>query len=140
MDKIGYMYGKRNSIGICRLDDVLELYRKEMSCEKMLSCYNDIKRQVQQQMITIDNVFDIIKIVMEYVEQSSKFDTGIERKQYAIAIFKLMSLDGEPLSKEVRQNLSQLINTNMIDDVIELLIQVSRGELQINKRKWCRFF
>ena len=126
---------RRSSVGICKLDDIIELYRKEISYEKLTSCFDDVKRLIEKQAIMIDNVFDVIKLVMEFVEESPLFDTGIERKQYVIATLKLVCLEQEVLSGEVSKNLNRLINTNMLNDVIELLIYTSKGHLRINRKK-----
>jgi len=126
---------RRSSVGICKLDDVLELYRKEISYEKLTSSFDEVKKCMEKQSIMIDNVFDVVRITMEHVEQSNIFDTGIERKQYVIAILKLISLEKKMVSNDISRNLIRLINTNMLNDLIELLIYASKGYLNINKRK-----
>jgi hypothetical protein len=126
---------RRSSVGICKLDDIIELYRKEISYEKLSSCFDDIKHHIERQAVMIDSVFDVIRLTMEFVEESSLFDTGIERKQYVIAVLKLICLEQEVLSGDVSKNLKRLINTNMLSDVIELLIYTSKGYLRINRKK-----
>lgn len=134
--------GRRSmSIGICKFTDLVEFYKSDIESRKLDIFMNVIQTYLQRNHIIIDNVFDVIKIVMETAEELQIFHTGMERKKYVLTALHMLTVD-KNLSESISKNLIRLNNTNMINDIIELLVGASKGYLGINKSKkgWLKCF
>ena len=107
---------RRSSIGICNVEDVIQLYKNEFSYIKLTSFFNQIHSPASVSV----NVFELVRTVIEQARRSNLFVNHLEQKQYIIACLKLIVLD-ETFAYDIQHNLKHLINTEMILDLINIL-------------------
>ncbi len=107
---------RRNSIGICNVEDVIQLYKNDFSYTKLSAFFN----QIHSHTLSSINVFELVRTVIDQARTSNLFVNQLEQKQYIIASLKLIVLD-ESFAYDIQHNLKHLINTEMILDLINIL-------------------
>jgi hypothetical protein len=80
--------------------------------------------------ITIQNIMNITRIIMEIIELTNV--KGTLQKQILMSILKKMidkqSFDNE----EIRNKLLEILNSDLIDNTVEIIINVSKGKYILN--------
>jgi hypothetical protein len=77
----------------------------------------------------------IIKVIIESIDESEL--TGEEKKQFAIELINDYAISIPP--SEFRTALINAISTDLIGDMIDLIISASKGELLINKKSLIQY-
>ena len=80
--------------------------------------------------INATSVIKVMKIAMEVVEITEV--KGKEQKDLAVKLVRQLVVDA-PISDEKEKLLLDMIDNNILGDTIDLVIQASKGELDINK-------
>lgn len=80
--------------------------------------------------VNVQNVMISLKYVMELVELTEV--KGKEQKLLVVRVMRKLINDTK-LSQENKQLLISMIDGNVIDNVIEIIVDASKGNLDINK-------
>lgn len=88
-----------------------------------------LKKSLNGTKINIQNIHIIIKIVMEIVEITEL--KGTEQKEFSIRLLKKLFI--EFTENETEDILLALIENGMIGNMIDLIVDTSKGKLNINK-------
>jgi hypothetical protein len=88
-----------------------------------------LKKSLEGTDINIQNIHVIVKIVMEIVEITEL--KGTEQKEFCIKLLKKLFI--EFTENETEDILLTLIDNGMIGNMIDLIVDASKGKLNINK-------
>ena len=80
--------------------------------------------------INASSVIKIMRTAMEVVETTKV--KGKEQKDLAVKLVRQVVVDA-PITDDKEKLLLDMIDNNILGDTIDLLIQASKGELDINK-------
>lgn len=92
-----------------------------------------ISNRIKKSTISPSTITKLIRFVMEEMENSTI--KGEERKNIAIKIIRELISDNDEISEETKNLCLQLIDNGVIENTIELIIQATRGNLNINTVK-----
>ena len=91
--------------------------------------------------LTVDTLnpsklFTLTIQTIEYVDNEYKDLSGIEKKELLIEAFRDLceNVNHSSLTNEIKQNIQSFI-VNDLDTVIESVIQLSKGDFEINKKQ-----
>lgn len=86
--------------------------------------------------INLNNIPTIMKYSMETVEDlaQDKLNTVLKRnkKKYAIQIVKYL-IHKTQLDNKTKSLCLELLSGSMLDDLVEIIVKASKGDLQLNK-------
>ena len=80
--------------------------------------------------INISNINTIIKNIMEHIEKTTI--KGTKQKDLAIHIFRSF-IDSCDILDTIKEKIIELIDSGLIDATIELIIDVSKGNVDVNR-------
>jgi len=97
-------------------------------------CHQHLKLKLGKQEINSATIMTVVKISMEVVEASEA--KGKRQKSLVVQLVKQIVKDA-PISDEKEKFLLDLIDNGVLGDTIDLIIDASKGKLDINKVGKC---
>lgn len=99
-------------------------------------CYSEFEKQIKSQnvVISMETIMRMLRIAMVVVEQTS--DTGKNKKDFVVRmIAKIISdsPDSILMSTEMKLEILNMIYSPLFDDTIKLVVDASKGTLDLNK-------
>ena len=99
-------------------------------------CYSEFEKQIKSQnvVISMETIMRMLRIAMVVVEQTS--DTGKNKKDFVVRmIAKIISdsPDSILMSTEMKLEILNMIYSPLFDDTIKLVVDASKGTLELNK-------
>ena len=99
-------------------------------------CYSEFEKQIKSQnvVISMETIMRMLRIAMVVVEQTS--DTGKNKKDFVVRmIAKIISdsPDSILMSTEMKLEILNTIYSPLFDDTIKLVVDASKGTLELNK-------
>jgi hypothetical protein len=99
-------------------------------------CYSEFEKQIKSQnvVISMETIMRMLRIAMVIVEQTS--DTGKNKKDFVVRmIAKIISdsPDSTLMSTEMKLEILNMIYSPLFDDTIKLVVDASKGTLDLNK-------
>ena len=103
---------------------------ESLDSETIANLINQLKETWKEKKITLETVHVVLKEGMELLEQFNC--TGEKKKEYVITITR--TLITELVENESDKNLLlELIDKKVLGNTIDLIVQASKGQLNINK-------
>ena len=99
-------------------------------------CYSEFEKQIKSQnvVISMETIMRMLRIAMVVVEQTS--ETGKNKKDFVVRmIAKIISdsPDSTLMSTEMKLEILNMIYSPLFDDTIKLVVDASKGTLDLNK-------
>ena len=99
-------------------------------------CYIEFEKQIKSQnvVISMETIMRMLRIAMVIVEQTS--ETGKNKKDFVVRmIAKIISdsPDSTLMSTEMKLEILNMIYSPLFDDTIKLVVDASKGTLDLNK-------
>ena len=99
-------------------------------------CYSEFEKQIKSQnvVISMETIMRMLRIAMVIVEQTS--ETGKNKKDFVVRmIAKIISdsPDSILMSTEMKLEILNMIYSPLFDDTIKLVVDASKGTLELNK-------
>ena len=99
-------------------------------------CYEEFEKQIKSQnvVISMDTIMRMLRIAMVIVEQTN--ESGKNKKDFVIRmIAKIVSdcADSTIMSAEMKIEILNMLYSPLIDDTIKLVVDASKGTLDLNK-------
>lgn len=92
-----------------------------------------ISDKIKTAVISPSTLTKLIILVMEEMETSTI--KGIERKTIAVKIIRELITDNKTIDPEVKKICLEMIDTGIVENTIELIIDATHGNLNINNVK-----
>ena len=99
-------------------------------------CYEEFEKQIKSQsiIISMDTIMRMLRIAMVIVEQTK--ESGKNKKDFVVRmIAKIISdsPDSTLMSTEMKLEILNMIYSPLFDDTIKLVVDASKGTLDLNK-------
>jgi hypothetical protein len=99
-------------------------------------CYDEFEKQIKSQNVAVsmETIMRMLRIAMVVVEQTS--ETGKNKKDFVVRmIAKIVSdsPDSTLISTEMKLEILNMIYSPLFDDTIKLVVDASKGTLDLNK-------
>ncbi len=98
-----------------------------MSVESVLEKLGDVKISNKKEL------FAVLVQVMEIIEKYEDAKTGSEKKELALSVLKDL-IKSAPISEEDKALLNALINDETVNDAIDVIVKVAKGEYEISRK------
>ena len=92
-------------------------------------CMKMLKVKLQNVEVTVENFMVIVRFAMEVVEVTQL--KGSAQKELAISLVRQVVVDA-PITDEKEKFLLDMIDNGTVGNTIDLIVGVSRGEIDIN--------
>tara|TARA_B100001769_G_scaffold271479_1_gene264307 strand:- start:729 stop:1169 length:441 start_codon:yes stop_codon:yes gene_type:complete len=92
------------------------------------NCLNKIKNKLSILEIHLNNIHLLIKYVMETIEETEL--KGIDQKKLALAI--IQDIISEIKNEDEKKRLQELLHNNTISNIIELIVDATKGKINVN--------
>ena len=92
------------------------------------NCLNRIKNKLSILDTHLNNIHLLIKYVMETIEETEL--KGIDQKKLALAI--IQDIISEIKNEDEKKRLEELLHNNTISNIIELIIDATKGKINVN--------
>mgnify|MGYP001400579054 FL=1 len=92
------------------------------------NCLNTIKHKLSILDIHLNNIHLLIKYVMETIEETEL--KGIDQKKLALAI--IQDIISEIKNEDEKKRLEELLHNNTISNIIELIVDATKGKINVN--------
>jgi len=99
-------------------------------------CYSEFEKQIKSQnvVISMETIMRMLRIAMVIVEQTN--ESGKNKKDFVVRmIAKIVSdsPDSTLISTEMKLEILNMIYSPLFDDTIKLVVDASKGTLDLNK-------
>lgn len=110
----------------------LESYKAELFEDIMNIVVKPLVETLKDDGFTRTMFITILKDIMEVIERSAL--RGLEQKEFLFYALKkvLSTINGRFIRPEIRTSCIEMIEDGSLDNMVELIIQASRGELNLN--------
>ena len=98
-----------------------------MSVESVLEKLGDVKISNKKEL------FAVLVKVMEIIEKYEGTKTGTEKKELALSVLQDL-IKSAPISEEDKALLNALINDETVNDAIDVIVKVAKGEYEISRK------
>lgn len=92
------------------------------------NCLNRIKNKLSILDTHLNNIHLLIKYVMETIEETEL--KGIDQKKLALAI--IQDIISEIKNEDEKKRLQELLHNNTISNIIELIVDATKGKINVN--------
>ena len=92
------------------------------------NCLNTIKNKLSKLDTHLNNIHLLIKYVMETIEETEL--KGIDQKKLALAI--IQDIISEIKNEDEKKRLEELLHNNTISNIIELIVDATKGKINVN--------
>ena len=96
------------------------------------SCLKQVKLTIGTTEINAKNIMYVVKVAMEVVEASSV--KGADQKIMVNRLVSKLVIDA-PISDAKEKLLLDILDEGIVDEVIDLVVSASKGELNLNAAK-----
>lgn len=96
------------------------------------SCLKQVKLTIGTTEINAKNIMYVVKVAMEVVEASSV--KGADQKVMVNRLVSKLVIDA-PISDAKEKLLLDILDEGIVDEVIDLVVSASKGELNLNAAK-----
>lgn len=96
------------------------------------SCLKQVKLTIGTTEINAKNIMYVVKVTMEVVEASSV--KGVAQKVMVNRLVSKLVIDA-PISDAKEKLLLDILDEGIVDEVIDLVVSASKGELNLNAAK-----
>lgn len=104
-----------------------------------VSMYITLKGKIKEEDINIATIITILKTAMEMVELTDDLK-GSEQKEFAVLLVKELINKSKMLSREQKRNCLMVIDLGILDNVVDFVVDATRGKLNINKKSIKKLF
>ena len=91
---------------------------------------SNLKEKIGDLVISAETIVLVLKFAMEVVEVTEL--KGKEQKDLAIKLVRVVVVEA-PISDEKEKLLLDMIDNNILGNTVDLVVEASRGNLDINK-------
>ena len=100
-----------------------------MSDQLFESCMKQLKEKLVDVVIDNETIMTVLRYAMEIVELTEL--KGKDQKDFAIKLVRQVVVDA-PISDDKEKLLLDIIDSNIIGNTVDLVVDASRGKLDIN--------
>lgn len=93
-----------------------------------INCLNKIKNKLSILDTHLKTIHLLIKYVMETIEETEL--KGIDQKNLALAI--IQDIISEIKNEDEKKRLQELLDNNTISNIIELIVDATKGKINVN--------
>lgn len=101
------------------------------------NCLEELKERSKNVEMNGVNLMIIVKYAMEIIELSEL--KGVEQKEMVIKLVKTL-VNGSEIKDEIKSVLNEIINSGALSVTIDLVVEASKGNLNINLKKKLKRF
>ena len=101
------------------------------------NCLEELKERSKNVEINGVNLMIIVKYAMEIIELSEL--KGVEQKEMVIKLVKTL-VNGSEIKDEIKSVLNEIIKSGALSVTIDLVVEASKGNLNINLKKKLKRF
>ena len=112
--------------------EVPQVSNEEKINEEVTNISSNLKEKYQETKLSTATLHIILKECMELVENFNC--SGAEKKKHAIVILKSLINDLVE-NKDERSFLLKVIDDNILENTIDLIIQASKGQFNLNSKE-----
>ena len=99
-------------------------------------CYNEFEKQIKSQnvVVSMETIMRMLRIAMVIVEQTT--ETGKNKKDFVVRMIAKIVTDSPEstmISAEMKVEILNMLYSPLFDDTIKLVVDASKGTLDLNK-------
>lgn len=98
-----------------------------------INSYITLKNKIKNIDVNSSNIISILKISMELVEQLEDVK-GMEQRDFAVLLVREI-IEKSKMSNSQKENCLLIIDFGVLDNVVDFVIDASKGNVNINKVK-----
>ena len=109
---------------------IIFLFNKYIMSDQLFeSCMKQLKEKLVDVVIDNETIMTVLRYAMEIVELTEL--KGKDQKDFAIKLVRQIVVDA-PISDEKEKLLLDIIDSNIIGNTVDLVVDASRGKIDIN--------